>query len=117
MWSSGSYKPELGHAHRPETPATETQYCKTLGRPNANVRAGREGPASEERNTAAALLCSSGGGGNPALIAFSQFTGKQLQGHVVTDPGRSRIVAGTFVSKNGVRGVELMPLEVRSGIT
>ena len=101
----------------PREPATIGRYWKPLGRPNANVRAGREGQASEKRNTAAALLCSSDGGGNRAPMAFSQFAGEQLQRHVVTDPDRSRIVAGTFVAKKGVCCVELMPLKVRSGIT
>jgi hypothetical protein len=36
---------------------------------------------------------------------------------VVTDPGRSRIVAGTFVAEKDVCGVELVPLEMRTGIT
>jgi hypothetical protein len=95
----------------------EARYWKTLGRLNANVRDGREDQASKERDTAAALMCGLGGSGNRAPITLSQFTCKQLQRHVVTDPGCSRIVAGTFVAKKRVCGVELMPLEVRFGIT
>ena len=50
-------------------------------------------------------------------LCFIQCAGEQLQHHVVTDPGRSRIVPGTFVAKEGVLGVELMPLETCPGIT
>src|SRR5207247_2473047 len=81
------------------------------------VRDAREDQASKERDTAAALMCGLGGSGSCAPITLSQFTCKQLQRHVVTDPGCSRIVAGTFVAKKRVCGVELMPLEVRFGIT
>ena len=101
---------------RPEA-CRRLRYWKTLGRPNANVRAGREDQASKERNTAAALMCGLDGSGSCAPITLSQFTCEQLQRHIVTDPGCSRIVAGTFVAKKRVCGVELMPLEVRSGIT
>ncbi len=49
-------------------------YWKTLERPNANVRAGRKGQASKERNTAAALMCGLDGSDSCAPITLSQFT-------------------------------------------
>jgi hypothetical protein len=53
----------------------------------------------------------------PGTLFFIQCACEQLQHHVVTDPGRSRIVAGTFVTKKGVCSVELMPPEMHTGIT
>ena len=60
----------------------------------------------------AGLMFRFGGGGHHMPIAFSQFADEQLQRHVVTDPGHSRIVTGALVAKKGMRGVELMPLKV-----
>jgi hypothetical protein len=53
----------------------------------------------------------------PGTLFFIQCACEQLQHHVVTNPGRSRIVAGTFVTKKGVCSVELMPLEMHTGLT
>ena len=64
----------------------------------------------------AALMFSLDGGGSHMPIAFSQFADEQLQRHVVTDPSHSRIVTGALVAKKGMRGIELMPLEVPAGI-
>ena len=93
--------------------------CVDTGRPwesRMPTSAPGERKATEARNSAAALMCGLGGSGSRAPITFSQFSGEQLQHHVVTDPGRNRIVASTFVAKKGMCGVELMPLEVRAGI-
>jgi len=64
----------------------------------------------------AGLMFRLGGGGRHMPIAFSQFADEQLQYHVVTDTSHSRIVTGALVAKKGMRGIELMPLEVPAGI-
>ena len=50
-------------------------------------------------------------------LFFIQCACEQLQHHVVTDPGRSGIIARTVVAKKGMCGVELMPLRMHAGIT
>src|SRR3977135_3538524 len=52
---------------------------------------------------AATSIFSLCGSGRREPITFSQLAGEQLQRHVVTDQGRNRIVAGTFVTKKSVR--------------